>query len=55
MARAIPEKQNGQWLVLVDVDTYGGEEMTPAQARGFANALKRAADDAEQYAERDNA
>lgn len=47
MARAVAEKQNGAWVVLVDVDQYGGDEMTPSQARAFAADIRRAAAEAD--------
>lgn len=42
MARAIAKKQNGRWIVVVDVDQYGGDELSCQQATNLANDIKRA-------------
>lgn len=46
MARVVAFEQNGRWLVKVDVDQYGGDNMSVAQAKQFASDVARAAQDA---------
>lgn len=53
MPRAIAFKQNGRWLVKVDVDQYGGEDLSRSQALAFANDITNAAREARANAERD--
>jgi len=53
MARAVAFKQNGRWLVKVDVDQYGGDDMTPSQASIFASDVRNAVDDAKRNNSRD--
>lgn len=54
MARAVAMKENGRWVVLVDVDQYGGERMSVAQARNFSSDVQNAARDARVNNERDS-
>lgn len=55
MARVIPKEENGRWIVLVDVDQYGGDELSIAQARSFGKAVLDAAVEAKLNNARDNA
>lgn len=54
MARVVAAKENGVWTVLIDVDQYGGDKMTPARALGFAADIKYAAEDAKNNNRRDS-
>jgi hypothetical protein len=47
MARAVASQENGEWIVLVDVDNYGGEEMSIHFAKQFKRQLEDAISDAE--------
>lgn len=53
MARVVAQKENGVWSILIDADEYGGDKMTPAQARRFANDVNLAAEDASNNNKRD--
>lgn len=53
MARAVAKKQNGRWIVLVDVDNYGGDELSVREANAFAYDVKNACRDARDNNARD--
>ena len=53
MPRAIAVKENGRWLVKVDVDEYGGEEISIRQAEVFVGDIRRAIQDARNNNTRD--
>lgn len=53
MARAVAFKQNGIWLVKVDVDNYGGDDMRIRDAEQFARDVSNAIHDAKNNNARD--